>query len=43
MRNGKAYEKFVYVKESEIHGKGIFISTRISKGEKIMDIGGIAA
>ena len=40
MRNGKAYEKFVLVKESEIHGKGIFISTKVSKGKKIMDIKG---
>ena len=40
MRNGKAYEKFVHVKESEIHGKGIFTTTMIPKGKKIMDITG---
>lgn len=40
MRNGKVYEKFVFVKESDIHGKGIFISTKVPKGEKLMDIKG---
>lgn len=40
MRNGKDYEKFVVVKESGIHGKGIFISSKVPKGKKIMDIKG---
>jgi len=40
MRNGKDYEKFVVVKESDIHGKGIFISSKVFKGKKIMDIKG---
>jgi SET domain-containing protein len=40
MRNGKVYEKFVFVKESDIHGKGIFISTKVPKGEKLMEIKG---
>jgi len=40
MRNGKVYEKFVFVKESDIHGKGIFISTKVPKGKKLMEIKG---
>lgn len=32
------FKKYVYVKNSEIHGKGIFISKLVPKGEKIMDI-----
>jgi len=40
MRNGKDYERFVFVKESDIHGKGISISTQVPKGKKIMDIKG---
>ena len=40
MRNGKDYEKFVVVKESDIHGKGIFISTKVHKDKKIMCIKG---
>ena len=40
MRNGKVYEKFVFVKESDIHGKGIFISTKIPKGKKLLEIKG---
>jgi len=34
------YEEFVFVEESDIHGKGIFISTGVSKGEKILSIKG---
>ena len=40
MRNGKSYEKFVVVKDSEIHGKGIFTSAKVIKGKKIIDING---
>ncbi len=40
MRNGKVYEKFVFVKESDIHGKGIFTSTKVPTGEKLMEIKG---
>ena len=40
MRNGKVYEKFVFVKESDIHGKGIFISTKVPKDKKLMEIKG---
>ncbi len=40
MRNGKVYEKFVFVKESDIHGKGIFISTKVPKGKKLLEIKG---
>ncbi len=40
MRNGKVYEKFVFVKESDIHGKGIFISTKVPKDNKLMEIKG---
>jgi len=40
MRNGKDYEKFVFVKESDIHGKGISISIKVPMGKKIMDIKG---
>ena len=36
--NNSDYEKQVIVKESDIHGKGIFISTDIREGEKIMSI-----
>lgn len=34
------HEKFVYVEGSEIHGKGIFISTDVFEGEKILTIEG---
>ena len=34
------YEKFVFVEESDIHGKGIFISTDIPRGKKILSIKG---
>jgi len=34
------YEEFVIVKDSEIHGKGIFIAADISEGEKILSIKG---
>ena len=40
MRNGKVYEKFVFVKESDIHGKGIFVSTKVPKGKKLLEIKG---
>lgn len=40
MRTGKDYEKFVLVKGSYIHGKGIFISTKVPKSKKIMGIKG---
>jgi len=39
-RNGRDFEEFVVVKESGIHGKGIFTSVDIPKGSKIMDIKG---
>ena len=41
MRNGKVYEKFVFVKESDIHGKGIFISTKVPKDNKLLEIKGV--
>ncbi|MCG6913879.1 SET domain-containing protein [bacterium BMS3Abin03] len=34
------YEEFVFVEESDIHGKGIFISTDIPRGKKILSIKG---
>lgn len=34
------YEEFVFVEESDIHGKGIFISTDIPRGRKILSIKG---
>jgi len=40
MKKGKDFENFVFVKESDIHGKGIFISAKVPKGRKIMDIKG---
>ena len=40
MRNGKVFEKFVFVKESDIHGKGIFISTKVPKGKELLEIKG---
>ena len=39
-KNGRDFERYVYVGESPIHGKGIFISRNIKEGEKIMDIKG---
>ena len=36
--NNYDYEKFVFVKDSDIHGKGIFISKNVLKGEKILSI-----
>jgi uncharacterized protein len=36
----KDFENFVFVKDSEIHGKGIFVSKRVPKGKKIMNIQG---
>lgn len=34
------FDKFVYVKDSQIHGKGIYTSRLIKTGEKIMVISG---
>jgi hypothetical protein len=34
------FEEFVYVKDSQIHGKGIYTSRLIKSGEKIMIITG---
>ena len=34
------YEKFVFVKDSNIHGKGIFTTVDISEGRRIMAIEG---
>ncbi len=36
----KDFEEFVYVKESGIHGKGLFSSVKIEEGETIMVIKG---
>jgi SET domain-containing protein len=38
--NQNGYEEFVYVKDSPIHGKGIYTSRFINTGAKIMVIGG---
>jgi uncharacterized protein len=38
--NQNGYEEFVYVKDSPIHGKGIYTSRFINSGTKIMVIGG---
>jgi SET domain-containing protein len=40
MKDNADYKEYVHVKESLIHGKGIFISKPVREGEKIMDISG---
>jgi hypothetical protein len=40
MERPQDYTKFIIVKKSGIHGKGIFASTEIPKSAKIMDING---
>ena len=40
MNNSNDYSKYVVVKKSGINGKGIFVLTKIPKGNKILDIEG---